>query len=369
MSLATPVHLLLTMALVLPLLLFADLAAAAVDDTEFPDVSASHPYAEAIYELASRGIISGYADGRFGPDDPVMRQQSAKMIVLSLGLEPAPAGYPLPFTDIGADWPYPTGFVAIAYQRNITTGVTPVTFAPWDSITRAQVITMVVRAVENINPALLATPPVGVWSGWGNFDPIHGPTAAKAQHNGLLEGLPVESLSAWSAMPRGEVAQVLGNLIAKAAAALMSNPFWAVADSGTPQWRWDSRVGEPTVGLTAGTALVYRALVRDWFGNPLRSTDVSAFHPKMIGLHTPPGSVVPVVRPWDPDDYVTDADGFLLWTQGGMGHWGGVVPGTVGEVSFWLDFDNDGTIDAGAETDSNVPGWGTPWARWEFTAG
>lgn len=39
----------------------------------FPDVHASHSNAEAIDTLYSECVISGYADGRFGPSDPIRR--------------------------------------------------------------------------------------------------------------------------------------------------------------------------------------------------------------------------------------------------------------------------------------------------------
>jgi len=50
-------------------------AAAAHSDPGLPDVSTSHPYHTAISHLAERGIIDGYANGTFGPNDPVTRQQ------------------------------------------------------------------------------------------------------------------------------------------------------------------------------------------------------------------------------------------------------------------------------------------------------
>jgi len=40
----------------------------------FNDI-AGYPYTQAIYELSARNIIRGYGDGRFGPDDPVLRAQ------------------------------------------------------------------------------------------------------------------------------------------------------------------------------------------------------------------------------------------------------------------------------------------------------
>ena len=88
-----------------------------------PDVPATHPYYLAIDELASEGIIGGYADGNFGPSDPVTRQQFAKMIVLT-------GGYPVsesdvcPFADVArsdATTFYPDNYVAVCAANGITT--------------------------------------------------------------------------------------------------------------------------------------------------------------------------------------------------------------------------------------------------------
>lgn len=46
----------------------------------YRDVDQSAPYAEAIRWAASEGIISGYDDGRVGPDDAVSREQLAVML-------------------------------------------------------------------------------------------------------------------------------------------------------------------------------------------------------------------------------------------------------------------------------------------------
>lgn len=56
----------------------------ALASSAFSDVPAGHPYHDAIAELGGKGVISGYPDGRFGPENPVTRQQFAKMIVLAM---------------------------------------------------------------------------------------------------------------------------------------------------------------------------------------------------------------------------------------------------------------------------------------------
>ncbi len=47
----------------------------------FSDVDAGSTHADAIGALAAAGLISGYDDGRFGPDDPVQRGQLARFLL------------------------------------------------------------------------------------------------------------------------------------------------------------------------------------------------------------------------------------------------------------------------------------------------
>ncbi|MHB8870206.1 MAG: S-layer homology domain-containing protein [Thermoleophilia bacterium] len=177
--------------------------------------TAGHPYVDAIDDLSSREIINGFEDGTFGPNKLVMRQQFAKMIVGTMGLTPTEQDVCF-FPDVsvsGATGLYPDNFVALAAAKGITTGYTDGQFRPGDNISRAQVLTMVVRAADNLAPGTLNPTPAGFKATWGSFDPTHAPNAAKAEANGLLAGMPVGSLDPWGKMPRGEVAQVLHNLL------------------------------------------------------------------------------------------------------------------------------------------------------------
>lgn len=181
----------------------------------FSDVVATHPYADAIHILSDAGIINGYTDNSFRPNSSVWRQHFAKMIVLTLGL-PATEAHVCRFPDVTVSGPgslYPDNYIAVCAARGITVGTTPNTFAPEANITRAQLITMVVRAVSSQCPGLLADQPAWYGGTWGNFSADHQISAKKAEYSGLLAGLPLSSLSPWGAMPRGEVAQVLANLL------------------------------------------------------------------------------------------------------------------------------------------------------------
>lgn len=48
--------------------------------SEFPDVTRGAFYAPAVGRMVARGIVRGYENGRFGPEDPVSRGQAAVLI-------------------------------------------------------------------------------------------------------------------------------------------------------------------------------------------------------------------------------------------------------------------------------------------------
>ena len=123
------------------------------------------------------------------------------------------------FTDVeksDASTLYPDNYIAVCAANGITTGKTATTFEPTQFISRYQVVSMVVRMADNLKPGLLQAPPAGFQGtgAWGN-DAIHGANAKRAPYNGLLTGLDLDALSPYGNMSRGEVAQVLYNLLNK----------------------------------------------------------------------------------------------------------------------------------------------------------
>lgn len=183
----------------------------------FSDVPAAHPYWTAIEALAAEGVVCGRNDGTFGPDEPVLRAQFAKMICGVLDL-PVSESLSAPYRDLGPDDPlslYPHQYVAAVAARGITVGVAPGLFAPWRSITRAQVVTMIVRAAGSIAPGSLRIPPLGYTGALGAFDLEHGETMRIAEYNGLLSGLVGygSRWDPWQSATRGEVADVLWHLL------------------------------------------------------------------------------------------------------------------------------------------------------------
>ena len=184
-----------------------------VSSPTFSDI-ASSPYKTAIKALAGAGIVTGFQDGTFRPDDAVTRQQFAKMIVKTLGYK-VTGREVCPFIDVaaqvGSDPLYPSKYVAECASHGITQGKTATTFDPTADITHEQLITMVTRAAGANDPPATYMPAFTASQFSLNE---HYLNARKAENAGLLVHLlgisPTYDFQASST--RGECAQILYNL-------------------------------------------------------------------------------------------------------------------------------------------------------------
>jgi len=110
----------------------------------FTDIE-NHWAKEFILKAAEEGIMKGYADGTFRPEQNVTRAQAASILVRSLGLM---AKEQAPFTDISS---YDVGTqseIAAAYAYGLVKG-TGEKFNPGQPVTRAQLALMINRAYEH----------------------------------------------------------------------------------------------------------------------------------------------------------------------------------------------------------------------------
>jgi lysophospholipase L1-like esterase len=185
-------------------------------DSPFSDVELGDPYYEAAACLWIKRIVSGFADGSFRPSEPVRRAQMAKMLDGALGMPVYPGMLPASFLDLGQDTSplYPREFVSAAYHYGLVQGFREGLFRPWAWISRAQAITLVVRAAGVYLHWVLPSPPPS-WSGdTSEFsDPDHGSSVHTAEYNGLLAGLELAGCDLSAPATRGEVAQLLSNLL------------------------------------------------------------------------------------------------------------------------------------------------------------
>ncbi|MED3660553.1 S-layer homology domain-containing protein [Ureibacillus terrenus] len=114
-----------------------------VEDPGFKDVSKSNEYYGAIAALVKEGIIHGYPDGTFRPNEPIQRNHMAKIIARAFNIKASP-GTKTPFTDL-TNKEY-VDYIRALYEYKITTGTTPTTFSGTDSVKRGQMVVFVYRA-------------------------------------------------------------------------------------------------------------------------------------------------------------------------------------------------------------------------------
>ena len=131
-------------------LIFAAPVALGSADYLFPDVAEEHPNFEAIYFLEARGVIDGYEDGNFGPDDPVSRVQSLKILLLGSGISPD-ENLRSQFFDV-SNTHWGQRFIAEAANRGIVSGDDSGTFRS-DAILNCAEATKILLLANDISPA------------------------------------------------------------------------------------------------------------------------------------------------------------------------------------------------------------------------
>jgi hypothetical protein len=106
------------------------------------DVS-GHWAAASIDEMIEKGIVSGYPDGTFKPEQPITRAEFTVMLVKAFNL---PAEGNKVFDDTAGHWAQ--GFIAAASDAGIVSGISVGEFAPDALITREQMAVMIVNAAK-----------------------------------------------------------------------------------------------------------------------------------------------------------------------------------------------------------------------------
>lgn len=120
----------------------------------YPDVASNHWAAKQIEILTEKGVIVGYPDGTFKPDDNVTRAEFASMAIKALGQEHTTVAQPVNFTDIDPTfWAYDSIQKALYFDL-ISCPPQGQPFRPADSVSRAESISVAVNALttEQISP-------------------------------------------------------------------------------------------------------------------------------------------------------------------------------------------------------------------------
>ena len=119
--------------------------------SNFSDVASGAWYADAVAWASAQGVVTGYGNGTFGPNDPVTREQLAAMLyryAQSIGASTAAqtdlAGYP--DRDSVSDWAYEA--MSWAVGAGIITGTDAGALNPLGYASRAEVATILMRTAN-----------------------------------------------------------------------------------------------------------------------------------------------------------------------------------------------------------------------------
>ncbi|PKM78048.1 MAG: hypothetical protein CVU90_04865 [Firmicutes bacterium HGW-Firmicutes-15] len=144
------------------------------DKREFSDLSANNWAYQPIMNLVKAGLLSGYSDGTFKPDNSVSRAEFTRYIVSGLGIQEIKISEVHDFPDVTKDhWAY--NFILITAEIGYVAGMPDGTFNPEGKINGAELATMIVKALPTEKKAQLKDGPFW-YSGYVEL----------AEKNGLL---------------------------------------------------------------------------------------------------------------------------------------------------------------------------------------
>lgn len=116
----------------------------------FVDVPLSHSNAQAIYALRKKGIVSGFADSKFRPEDKITRAELVALIVKSKSANPHGLTNSYCFNDVQKQW-Y-SNYVCHAKTKGWVSGNADGTFKPDENVNRAATYKLLMGAF-NVGPA------------------------------------------------------------------------------------------------------------------------------------------------------------------------------------------------------------------------
>ena len=148
---------------------------------------------EAVAVLNGMGIVDGYSDGKYHPEDGLTRAQFCKLIVMAQGKgdQAAANSYRTLFQDL-ASGHWAAGYINLAYSQGLVSGYGDGRFGPDDPVTLSQAVTIVLRTLG------YATADIGPF--WPED------YLSKAAELGLTDGI---TAGVGSALTRGDAALLL----------------------------------------------------------------------------------------------------------------------------------------------------------------
>jgi len=180
---------------------------------KFKDM-AGHWAADTVSRLAYMGVISGYEDGTFRPDNEISRAEVTAILVRALRL-PAGSEQDLKFRDKASIPDWAKGVVAAAAREGLVRGYPQpdgtVTFEPDRPVSRAEMAALVVRILDKkigpVVPAELKFADAGSIPDWARS------SVGAAVAKGIVVGYPDNTFRPDNRVTRAEAAAMILRLL------------------------------------------------------------------------------------------------------------------------------------------------------------
>lgn len=108
----------------------------------------SHWASQAIAVLAGHGVINGYSDGTFRPDQTITREELVTLLLNLVNVNALPNLHARSFTDSSQVSHYAEQTVQAASNAGIVSGYPDGTFQPQGNVTRAEAVVMVLNMLQ-----------------------------------------------------------------------------------------------------------------------------------------------------------------------------------------------------------------------------
>ena len=116
----------------------------------FSDVPSSVWYAKAVTWASKKGVVSGYSNGTFGPDNQLTREQMVTILYNVADKPTTNTSAISQYSDYYQVASYAADGFAWAVSNKVVSGTSNTTLSPRGTATRAQVAVILIRYLENV---------------------------------------------------------------------------------------------------------------------------------------------------------------------------------------------------------------------------
>lgn len=207
-------------------------AAPSFAQTTFFDVSSNYWAAPFIRELSQRGVIAGFPDGSFRPEEPVTRAQFAAMV--NKAFQKAPQRQAIRFVDVPTNY---WGYSAIqqAYTIGFLSGYPGNRFEPNQAIPRQQVLVSLANGLQ-YNPSANVESTLQYFNDANNIAGYaRSPIAAATEQRIVVNYPNVRFLNPTATATRAQVAAFIYQaLVSSNQASAINSPYIVALQTTTP---------------------------------------------------------------------------------------------------------------------------------------